>query len=71
MTISIWNDIITSRQLFTNPFYDNKKVRESLSVNSLNRVRFWEEYFLQNNFDYASKWENLRYHEEFEFRTGL
>jgi len=69
-TESIWSVVLEKIEVFRNSYY--WKNNEPLCNNySSFKLRFWEEYFLINNYDFAIHNGNINFHDHIIIQTFM
>jgi len=62
-TMSAWTPILRDRQIYLNPYY-NEKSNQILQVNvSINQIKLWKNYYCRHIPDYQSTLVSLISHE--------
>ena len=69
-TVSIWCDVLENKDTFRNPFYDDNKNTPIYDYSNY-KIRFWEEYFLMNNFSYTIRSGNINFHQKIIVNSSL
>ncbi len=69
-TVSIWTDVLENIEQFENPYYILNKEHLSFDFSSY-KMRFWEEYFLMNNYSYSSFYGKISFHRNITINTVL
>ena len=71
-TVSIWTDVLDNIDSFKNPYFCQNSVKIELTINFLHiKLRFWEEYFLMNNYHYMETHGNLNFHKIISIHNNL